>query len=44
MKQIEASDAAVKREFTELNKKRTVFEEQIRDELSGKGTIIQLKE
>jgi hypothetical protein len=31
-------------EFTELDKKRTDFEELIRDEVSGKATIIQLKE
>ena len=44
MKQIEASAEAVKIEFTELDKKRTDFEDLIRDEVSGKATIIQLKE
>ena len=44
MKQIDKSNVAVKKEFTELDKKREDFEEQIKNEVSQKSSIINVKE
>jgi seryl-tRNA synthetase len=44
MNQIEESNLAVKKEFTELDKKRKDFEEQIKNEVSQKSSIISVKE
>ena len=44
MKQIEESNTAVKKEFSELDKKREDFEEQIKNEVSQKSSIISVKE
>jgi hypothetical protein len=44
MKQIEASDAAVKKEFTELDKKRTVFDPVSVDKKTGEIVATTPKE
>ena len=44
MKQIEESNLAVKKEFSEVDRKREDFEEQIKNEVSQKSSIVSVKE